>query len=284
MSHPLLKEPLLHFTAIGLALFALYSAVGNNEAREGHITLTHAEITRLADTWQRRWNRPPSQQDMREVIEARVREEVLYREALSLGMDRNDPVVRRRMSQKMAFMFEDLSTMPQPDEQQLADFLAAEHDQFLRPTRYSLRHIFFSRDQRGAAVESDARAHLQRLQSEGEQSSLLSADRFLHPPAFNNASSEAIARQLGKAFVDGLTGLETQRWQGPVMSAYGTHLVYIEGKRGAYLPPLAEIREEVLQQWQVRERRRQNDAAYQRLRQHYTVDVDWPFEQEAASL
>mgnify|MGYP000530414043 CR=1 FL=1 len=284
MFRTLFKEPLLHFVVIGMALFQLYSSTDQTDMREGHIALSNAEITQLMGAWQRRWNRPPGTQDIRDMIESRVREEVLYREAISLGMDRGDPMVRRRLSQKMAFMFEDLTPLPEPDEETLTDFYRAEHTQFTRPARYSLRHIFFSRDRRGEAFVETARARLQQLRTEGEQPSLLSADQLLQAPQFSNVSTRVIGDQLGGGFVEGLSALPVGSWQGPVLSAFGAHLVYIEQRQEAYLPALADIRDKVLQQWQYRERRRLNEEAYQRLRQRYTVDIDWSFEPEAAAL
>ncbi len=284
MSQTLLKEPLLHFVAIGIGLFVLYSTTGQSDDREGHIALSNSEITRLVASWQRRWNRSPGPQDIRDIVEARVREEVLYREALALEMDRSDPVVRRRLSQKMAFMLEDMAPQSTPDDDTLAAFLASEHRQFMRPARYSLRHIFFSGDQRGQASVTDAQSWLQRLRHEGELPTLQTADRLLQEPQFDNVSTENIARQFGAGFVEGLSELPVGSWQGPITSAFGAHLVYIDSRQDAYLPPLADIRNEVLQNWQTRERSRLNEEAFQRLRKRYQVDIDWLFEQQAASL
>jgi hypothetical protein len=268
---------------IGLLLFALYNTTGNTEIRQSHITLTNEETSRLVNTWQRRWSRQASTEDIEMIIDTRIREEVLYREALMLEMDQNDPVVRRRLSQKMAFMFEDTSIVPEPSEQELHAFLVAEQDKFIQPAHYSLRHIFFSRDQRGRKAKQEARAHLQRLKTESENSALHVADRFMHEAIFRNASSTSIARQLGDRFVKELDKLTRGNWQGPITSAYGAHLVYIDSKQAAQLPSLTEVREQVLVQWQTQQRQRLNAAAYQALRQRYSVTVDWPKKQEASS-
>ncbi len=160
-----LREPLLHFLLIGAALFVLYG-LQNDEAvgDDRRIVFTDADINRLVALWEKRWQRLPTQLELEGLIESQIREEVLYREALAMGLDQQDTVVRRRLAQKLEFITADLAAQAEPGDAELADFLAAHSDQFEVPGRISFVQVYLNADKRGEQVEQDAIILLDELE------------------------------------------------------------------------------------------------------------------------
>ena len=145
-----LKEPLFHFLLIGAGLFVLFYQVSEPESdRPDRIEVTAGDIERMANLWARRWQRPPTAAELQGLIDAHVREEVLYREARALGLERDDTIVRRRMAQKMEFFFQDIAARKEPSEQELQEFLDSNSDRFRKPARVSLTQVYLNRDKRG---------------------------------------------------------------------------------------------------------------------------------------
>lgn len=272
----LIKEPLLHFLVIGAALFFLFYQVANpNLDRPDRIVVTQSDIARLKNQWQRQWRRPPTEQELDGMIESHIRETVLYREALALGLDQDDVIVRRRLGQKLEFMFKDLAEQVDPSEEQLTEFLSNNSERYVEPERYTFTHIYFSPDQRGESAENDARKLLQRLQTQPDSIDVVEAsDRFLYQYQFDNQSPDQISRVFGRVFTDSLADLEIGKWQGPVESGYGLHLVLIDERTKPRHPTLAEIRDKV--RWDMlAERRKEMDASfYNELKKKYEVKIE----------
>ncbi|MDJ0955333.1 MAG: peptidylprolyl isomerase [Arenicellales bacterium] len=272
----LIKEPLLHFLLLGVVLFFLFYQVADpNLDSPERIIVTQADVQRLKGQWHRQWRRPPTPQELDSLVESYIRETILYREALALGLDQDDVIVRRRMGQKLEFMFKDLVEQIAPTEAELAEFYQTKSDRYTQPGRYSFTHVYFSRDQRGADVENDARSLLHKLQTEPDTVDLVeTSDRFLYQYQFDNQSSDQISRIFGRVFADNLAGLETGRWQGPVESGYGLHLVFIDERTEPSHPDLADIRDKV--RWDLlSERQKEMDAAfYTELRKKYKVKIE----------
>src|SRR5262245_25742564 len=118
----LLREPLLHFLLIGAALFAVFhfrrterdSAPSSKEIR-----LSLDELSQLAMQFQSQWKREPTVQELNQLVENKVQEEILYREGLAMGLDKEDEIVKRRMMQKMQFLAEDVATAREPTTDEL---------------------------------------------------------------------------------------------------------------------------------------------------------------------
>ena len=282
-----LKDPLLHFLLIGAALFALFYQVADPaEISDNRIVITEADIDRMITLFARKLQRLPTQQELTGLIEAQIREEVLYREALAMGLDQDDTIVRRRMAQKVEFMFNDLADAAEPSNEELQAFLEAHPDKFNEPVRSSFDHVYRNADKRGTNIEADAQQLLQALaSSDNDQTDPSSAgDPFMFGYAFADQSEHQIARMFGRDFAKSLATLEADSWQGPVASGYGLHLVYIKDRSDAWLPPLAEIRESVLYELLAERRQQANQAFYQALRERYDVIVEQPSAQQSASV
>lgn len=278
MINKLLREPLIHFLLLGAGLFVLFYQVADTESdRLDRLVVSQADIERLASQWQRQWKRPPSNQELNGMIESYIRESILYREALALGLDQDDVIVRRRLGQKLEFMFKDLAEQIDPSEEELAEYLEANSDRYVDPARYTFSHIYFNRDRRGNAAKADAQDKLRQLQTGKDTVDLSRAgDRFLYQYQFDDQSPAQISRIFGSTFARSLSGLDTGTWSGPVESGYGLHLVYIDRRTAPRNPPLDEIRDKL--RWDVlAERRQQVDQAfYSELRKKYEVVIEDP--------
>ncbi|MBT8074024.1 MAG: peptidyl-prolyl cis-trans isomerase, partial [Xanthomonadales bacterium] len=176
-----LKEPLLHFLLIGAGLFMLYGWASDEDAgRPDQIIFAETEVDRLINLWERKWQRLPSQTELQGLIEQQIREEVFYREALAMGLDKNDTVVRRRMAQKLEFISNDLASLAEPDDAKLQAYLDEHREKFLIPGRISYSQVFLNRDKRGRQVSADAEQLLEELsQSPVDVDITMAGDAFM---------------------------------------------------------------------------------------------------------
>lgn len=274
----LLAEPLFHFFLLGAGLFGLHALVGSpgNDAREP-IVVTRGQVEHLATTFARTWQRPPTARELDGLIQDHVREEVYAREAAALGLDRDDVVVRRRLRQKMEFLTEDSVEPPPPTDDQLTRFLAEHPERYRVEPALAFRHVYLSRDRRGAAAEVDARAMLERLAAAGPDADVSTLGDSLPLPADVELSSRGeLARLFGEPFAARLMETDAGRWVGPIESGYGLHLVYIRRREDGRLPALSEVRAQVARDWAIDRRTEAVEAAYRTLRDRYVVTVDRP--------
>lgn len=275
MLKQLLKEPLVHFLFLGAGLFALFGLTNDTVTEsDNEIVVTQADIDRLVASWQRSWNRLPSPTEVQQLIASYVEEEVLYREALAMGLEKDDPVVRRRMAQKLKFLFEDIATPAEPTDEQLRAYLDRHPDKFRLPARLTFSHIFLSVDQRGDQAYAEAEQLLQRLESTPDLVDLAQAgDSFMLDSHYADAGDFEISRVFGEAFTRQIMTLAPGPWHGPVESGYGLHLVQVQERVDAALPPLADIRDRVKTEYLADQRQEANEKFYEGLRQRYQVIV-----------
>jgi hypothetical protein len=271
----LIREPLVHFLLIGAALFAFFDLMGGSDRpRDERIVISAGDIERLAATWQKQWMRLPTERELQGLIDAQVREEVLYREARAMGLDEGDTIVRRRLAQKLEFVAQDLAAQTEPSEQDLQDFLESEHERFRQPVRLSFSHVYVSPDRRGSAAEPDSLKILDELRQGADPQAL--GDRFMLQSRYADRAIDEIDRLFGVGFGASLDELEGGAWQGPVESGYGLHLVRIERRVESRMPLLEEIRDDVRNELMSRRRKEANEAMVARLRSKYRVVIEWP--------
>jgi hypothetical protein len=278
------REPLLHFLILGAALFWLAGTLGGPaQGRGERIVLSAGDVAQVTAGFERTWQRPPTQEELAGLLEDRVREEVYYREALALGLDRDDTIVRRRMRQKMEFLSEDLAAA-EPSEAELESWLAANREAFRQEPRLTFRQVYLSRDRRGDEVRADAERLLAELRAEGadlDPSAL--GDPLPLPTEGGDLSTSEVSRLFGAAFSSRLFELGTGRWEGPVESAYGLHVVFVRERVESRDPALAEIREAVAREWLADRRRQAREDSYRELRSRYQVEIALPGEVAAAA-
>jgi hypothetical protein len=274
-----IREPLLQFLVLGAGLFLLYGYVGDTSTqRENLVVVDEAQVARLAEQFQRTWMRPPSRQELAGLAEEFVTEEILYREALALGLDKDDLIIRRRMRQKMEFLNSDLAEQREPSDAELQAYLDGHPDKFRLPARYSFRQVFLAPETSGLGSDPRALDLLERLRANptlgADPQSL--GDPTLLPPGLEQSSKRQIAAVFGGRFADAVAGLEQGGWSGPHGSAYGLHLIRVTGSEKSVLPRLEQIRAAVEREWSNDRRKAANERFHKALRDRYSIEIRLP--------
>jgi hypothetical protein len=276
-----LREPLLHFLLLGAGLFAVFHFVqpGQDAAPSSkQVQLSLGELTQLALQFKSQWKREPTVQEFEYLLENRVREEILYREALALGLDKDDTIVRRRLAQKMQFIAEDIAAAREPTAAELKRWFDKHRAEFAQPNRVSFRHLYFSPDRRGGRAHDDAASALAKLAGQPEDSKLAAflADPFMFQDYFRDRTPEQLSKEFGPQFALAVAKLPPGTWQGPVESGLGWHLVFIDTVIPGGVPAFEEIEPEVKAAWQEEQKVLGWKKAYQDIRAKYTVLLPAP--------
>jgi hypothetical protein len=272
----LLHEPLVHFFLLGAALFVLYESRHERGARtEETVTVSTAQIALFREQWSRQSGRPPTSQELQALIDQHIREEVLYREAKALGLDRDDMIVRRRLVQKMDFLAADVAALIAPSEEELRTFFTTHAEQYQEPVKLSFTHIYFNPDNRHDQVRREAKRVLTELHAEKPtpQRAPERGDRFMLSYDYTRRSQAEIAREFGRTFAAQLFTLAPGQWWGPIESGYGVHVVRIQERVDAAPPDFDAVHDRVKEDVLAGQRREANEAAYQHLRERYTIVI-----------
>jgi peptidyl-prolyl cis-trans isomerase C len=274
----LLREPLVHFLAIGAALFVIYSYWGQSDGEEQgkSITITTGEIAWLTDAWEKRWNRPPTPNERKGLVDQYLRERILYREAVAMGLDRDDSVIRRRLAQKLEFLSQDLISPQPPSEEELQAYFNEHLDRYQAPDLVTMTHVFFDPDERGNQTLIDAEKVKEKLQAlkEAPNDAQDYGDSFMLQSYYPERSEAELLKLFGSGFAKSVFELDPQQWHGPVLSGYGTHLVYVHDHQKTEPPKLTEVEERVLQEWESDKRAELNAQFVDSLIARYDVTIE----------
>jgi hypothetical protein len=272
----LLREPLFHFLVLGALIFGIHSLVSKSStSKPGEIVITRGKIENLIVGFTGTWQRPPSDEELQGLIRDYVREEVAYREALAMGLDRDDSIVRGRLRQKLEFVSDSVAARVEPTDADLQAYLQAHAQDFQSETTLSFVQVYLNPQQHGAQLGQDATRQLRKLRQAGENADLNAVgDPFVLESRFENLPLGEIKKMFGDQFATKLSTLKTGQWQGPVESGYGAHLVLVSRHVDGQLPPLSDVRQQVRREWANAQRRAATDKFYQALLRHYTVRVE----------
>jgi hypothetical protein len=272
------REPLVHFLLIGALIYGVYGLTRPevDEDPENRITVTAGEIEWLTGSWEKRWNRAPTPQERAGLIDQFVRETVFYREALAMGLDRDDTIIRRRLAQKLEFLSEDLVETVAPTEEQLKDYFSESGEKYELPALLTMTHVFVDPDKREDQTLADAERigeELRALEPPTEGAEDL-GDPFMLQHYYPERSEVEIAKLFGAEFARSVFELAPDRWHGPVLSGYGVHWVFVEQRLPAEAPEFAAVRDRVEQDWRDERREKFNDEFYAQLRARYEVVIE----------
>ncbi len=267
----LLREPLLHFLLLGALLFAVY---GYTERGRGgvepakQIRLSFDELAQLAMVFQSQWRREPSTEEFGRLVESKVQGEILYREALAMGLDKGDEIIKRRMAQKMQFLAEDVASAREPSAAELRSWYSKNSDKFAQASRVSFRHLYFSPDRRGARARDDAQSALAKLAAQPEDSKLAAslADPFMFQEYYRDRAPEFLGKEFGPRFAVEVPKLKAGSWQGPVESGFGWHLVFVDTAIPGRVPAFDEIEGDVKTAWLSERKAVAWESAYKDMR------------------
>jgi hypothetical protein len=263
----LLREPLVHFLALGLALFGLYALVAPRDSGET-IVISRARVEGIARQYQATWNRPPSPDELKALVEADIREEIFYREGLAQGLDKDDAVIKRRVRQKYELIAEEEGTAAAPTDAELQAWLTEHPEAFIRPPVVSFTQILLRED------SPMALAAAQKALAAGQPAAGLGAATML-PETVSAEPLDLVARDFGAQFAAGLDKAPLGSWT-PLRSGYGLHMARLSARTPAVRPPLDEIQPQVAREWESDRRKRSAEARYEALRKAYDVEIETP--------
>jgi peptidyl-prolyl cis-trans isomerase C len=296
--HKALREPLLHFVAAGAVLFLIGQAI-RARSDTHRIVITPQREAQLANRYALQFGARPDPGMMEELIKSDVHDEILFREGVAMGLDKDDEIIRRRIIQKMQFLLEDLQVPPEPDARQSQAYYRSHATQYQLPARASFSHIYFSLDRGDASARSRAQAALTTLQhaatatiadvsatpgpngaaNAGRATPVSTPERAPAPGDpfpdlydFADYSRAQVERLFGPTqFAVSIFSVPLGKWAGPFKSAYGWHLIYVQSRAGAREQPFAAVRDKVRADYLLDSQKRTNDSAFAALARQFTV-------------
>jgi hypothetical protein len=272
----LIREPFLHFVVLGLLIFAFNAWRGAaGDPADRRITVSQAQVQRLVGQWMQTWQRPPTPGEVDALIRDHVKEEVYYREALHLGLDRNDEVVRRRLRAKMEFLAVSQLEQQTPGEATLQAWLDSHAAQYAQGARYSLDQVYVSARPGDAAAVARSAAILRHLRRGGGEWHR-AGDRLDAPHSVETADIDALSATFGPDFATRVPKLEIGTWEGPVRSGLGLHLVRLRKVTLGHPPKLSDVRQMVENDWRAATLAQREAAGYQALLNAYDVRIERP--------
>jgi peptidyl-prolyl cis-trans isomerase C len=275
-----IRDPLFHFLLAGAAIYLSYAVTNSPDqaelADDKTIIVSSGEIDWLASSWQKRWNRPPTEEELDGLIRQQVRETVLYREALAMGLDKDDVVLRRRLAQKLEFLSQDMLQPDPPAEEELRAYFDENKERYRAPDTITMSHVFFDPDKRGDKTLDDADVVKAELASfeEAPVDAKAFGDAFLLQSYYPQIAQSELAKLFGSGFAEPVFEQEPGNWQGPVLSGYGTHLVYLHEKTVQPEPVFDQVSDAVLADWIDEKREELNERFITALLDRYNVVLE----------
>jgi len=274
----LLHEPLVHFLVLGFLVFAGFRFTSRSDAGEpGKIVVTQSQVESLVTGFTRTWQRPPTNLELEGLVREYIREEVSTREALALGLDKDDSVIRRRLRQKLEFVSDSVATQADPTDEALQKYLQAHAESFRGQRQFTFSQVYLDPQKHGENLNRDINQLLAQLRLAGNRPDLSKlGDSLLLEQDFTDVSVGDVSKQFGEKFAAKLVELPVGEWSGPIESGYGLHLVIVNERKDGSLPTLADVRETVKRDWVNAQRSETNEKFYQALLKRYTVTIEDP--------
>jgi hypothetical protein len=268
----ILAEPFLHFLMLGALIFVLFGAAdeGVADRNEDTIFVSTDRVELLQAQFRRVWRREPTAAETQGLIDDYIREEVLYREALALGLDQSDPIIRKRLRYKIEFLADSGAELMDPGDQVLRQFLEENADDYHVMPRIAFRQIYLGESPGQAEIERTMVAAAQIGPDLGHEH--LGRSTLL-PTSIGLAGPREIDGAFGTGFFSALEDRPRGAWSGPVTSGFGKHLVQITAREPGRMPDLAEIRDAVLRDWQAERAEEIRDMQFQKFRSRYNIET-----------
>jgi len=269
----LYREPLLHFLALGFGLFLLFNIVsGAKGGADRRIVVTDGTVANIVRQHEGALKRRLMPNELQGLIDSYVREEILFREGVAMGLDRDDQVIRRRVQQKIIVISEESAARPVPTDAELEGYLSKHGERYGRAAVIGFDQVMLDPRRHGSALKADLAAALARLTSGAKPDTM--GDSSLLPTTVGAVPADLLARDYGDAFTTSLATLPVDTWSGPVASGYGVHLVRVTSRMPGGPATLAEVRTAVERDWENDRRSSASDGYYQKARQKYDVVID----------
>jgi len=265
---------LVHFLLLGALIFVAYGWLNRYQQQSDEIVVTRGQQEHLANIFARTWQRPPTAEEFKALVDDFVRQEVAYREGSAMGLVEGDTVIRRRVRQKLELLADEMVSMSEPSDEEMVEYLEENEDQFMLEPRLDLRQVYVSRDRRGSAAQADALEKLEILRHNADVDWTAIGDPLPIPAEFDDIDLSQLERQFGSRFAQQLARVERGAWTGPVESGFGLHLVFVDDFVPARTPGLDEVRQRVRTEWFAERRQAATDQLYERLAEKYSIEVE----------
>jgi len=271
-------EPLVQFLLLGALLFVYFEWKGGGSGPGStRISITPGLVEHLASGFARTWQRPPTDAELKGLVDDYVKEEIATREATAMGLDRDDTIIRRRLRQKMEFLVDEAVDATPPTDAEIRAWLEKHPGAFHPEPQVALRQVYVSVRRGGASAPVEAQRLLARLRAAGPDARIDAlGDASMLPRELPLGPLSEVTRAFGTEFAARIDAIEPGRWTGPVESPYGLHLVLVSERVAAAPPALADVRPLVERELLAERRRTQLQALYERLLQKYTVTIEMP--------
>ncbi len=270
----LLKEPLVHFILIGIFLFALYGVVNKNENEGEVILLDQSDVDNIIASWEMQWKRFPTEEELKNLLEQNVKQEIFYQEALKMNLDHNDEIIKRRLAQKMEFLSNDISSLKVPSDEDIQFFYNQNKLKYEVSSKYSFYQIIFSPDKRTNPT-IDANKVLTDFKNASFEEMKNKGDQMPFAYFMSDVNTNDIAYQFGSMLSERFEEIPINQWYGPVTSSFGEHLIYITSKTDKRIPDLAEVKKDVLLDYEYDQQQKTNEAIIKELKKKYSVKLDF---------
>ena len=269
----ILKEPFFHFIGIGIILFILYGLVSDKTVSKNTIVITDFDVSSIIASWEMQWKRPPTEQELQNLINLNIKQEVFYQEALNMNLDHNDEIIKRRLAQKMQFLSNDIATMIKPTEDDLKIYFQKNSDKYLTPTSYSLYQITFSPDKRKDSYK-DAEETLNNFSKATFDEMKQFGDSLPFDYFIEDVNANELGLLLGSKFPKALENQLLNKWVGPIPSGFGYHLVFITEKVSPKIPSFESVKKAVYRDYEYDKQQEIDETIYQELKKKYMIDID----------
>jgi len=267
----LLAEPMLHFLLIGIALFGVYQWVSPSDSAGRHIVITQGVVDDLVTQHVAARGREPSTTELNYLVESYVRDEILYREGVRVGLERDDIVVKRRVRQKIEMIAEEDASTRAPTDADLSAYLVANQARFVQPAIVTFEQVFIGESTSGPGVHAVAFTR-EALRKGGNPDEL--GKPTLLPQRMTRTPADLVARDFGTSFAAALEKVPVGEWVGPIDSSFGAHYVRVSDRTPAAAPQLAAVRDHVVREWENERRQRARNDAYTKMRGEYQVSIE----------
>jgi hypothetical protein len=268
----LLGEPMLHFVLIGIALFGAYRWVSPRDSGGQRIVITQGVVDDLVTQHVAARGREPSTTELNHLIESYVRDEILYREGVKLGLERDDVVVKRRVRQKIELIAEEDASTRAPTDADLSSYLTANQARFVQPAILTFEQVFLGQPTSDSGVVHAVALTREGLRSGADPEKL--GKPTLLPYRMTLTPADLVARDFGASFAAALERVPVGEWVGPIDSSFGAHYVRVSDRTPAATPQLATVRDQVMREWENERRQRARNDAYTKMRGEYQVSIE----------
>ena len=269
----ILKEPFFHFILIGIALFIRYGMVNKQSSSKNTILINDFDVSSIIASWEMQWKRPPTEKELQNLIAQNIKQEIFYQEALNMNLDHNDEIIKRRLSQKMQFLSNNIAAMVEPSDKDLKAYYKEHSNKYLTPPSYSLYQITFSPDKRKDNYK-DALETLKQFPNATFDEMKDWGYSLPFAYFFDNINANELGLQLGSKFPEGLQEQELNKWIGPIPSGFGYHLVYITQIKASALPAFDLIKKDIVRDYEYDNQKEINEIIYKELKKKYNIEID----------